>query len=286
MRFEPLSRRRLVVLAYHDIQDVNTFRSHVDFIRAKLQPVGVDQVIEAQHGGRPLPPRAVLVTFDDGDRTVYEHALPILFEHDVPAVVFPVTSLIGSQRPFWFHEARELVRRGVDPGGSVSSSPDDFVRYLKQIRDEERRRLLDELRSASNEVISQNQLEPHELREMERKGIEIGSHTHTHPCLDQCGENVILGEVTKAHEELTEWLSRSPRVFAYPNGNGDVRAETVLNRLGYDLAFLFDHRIQSLPVANPLRISRVRVNSTTTMMRFRSIIAGLHPFVHHAVGRS
>jgi hypothetical protein len=40
-----------------------------------------------------------------------------------------------------------------------------------------------------------------------------------------------------------------------------------------------------VPAANPLRLSRLRVNSDTSLDRFDTVITGLHPALHHARGR-
>lgn len=277
--------QRLIVLAYHDVGDADSFGRHMALVRRAMHPVGVDELLDAQAAVRPLPRRAVLVTFDDGDRSVYERALPVLREHGIPAVVFVIAGLIDSDRPTWFYEARELVRRGLTIRGLGSGSADDMVRHLKRLPDDERRRRIDELRSGAPGPIRQSQLTTEELREMAHSGVEIGNHTYTHPCLDRCTDAVVDVEMSRAHEALTSCLGRAPRVFAYPNGNHDPRAEAVLQRIGYGAAFLFDHRIGRLPAANPFRISRVRVNSTTSMLRFRSIVMGAHPFIHHALGR-
>jgi glycosyltransferase involved in cell wall biosynthesis/peptidoglycan/xylan/chitin deacetylase (PgdA/CDA1 family) len=279
-------RNRLVVLAYHDVRDPELFRTQVEWLRESMNPVDVGEVIRAQAGDHELPPRAVLVTFDDGERSVYEQGFPLLREYSVPAVVFVVAGLIGTDEPFWFHEARELVRRGARLERFATDSPDTVVRRLKQLSNDERRRVLERLRGDFPGRVVQSQLTPEELRELEAGGLTIGNHTHTHPCLDQCDDCTVHGELMRAHHALTGWLGRETRVFAYPNGNGDRRAEAVLAELGYGAAFLFDHWICRLPAANPFRISRVRVSSTTPMRRFRNIISGLHPLVHHMLGRS
>ena len=45
--------------------------------------------------GQPLPPKPILITFDDGYAEVAEHALPILAEHGLGATIFVVTGQIG-----------------------------------------------------------------------------------------------------------------------------------------------------------------------------------------------
>ncbi len=46
-------------------------------------------------GEAPLPPRPVLITFDDGYRSTYEHAYPILRHYGMRAAIFMITSLTG-----------------------------------------------------------------------------------------------------------------------------------------------------------------------------------------------
>lgn len=278
-------RNRLVVLAYHDVSDVRLFARQMAYIRETMNPLSAEDVCRRQSDAEALPPRGILVTFDDGDRTVYELGLPILRQYEVPAVAFVVSDVIGTERPLWFHEARELVRRQARERDRSVGPTDATVRLLKRIPDAERRRRVAQLRTNVSEAVVQPQLTSSELRAMEAGGVVIGNHTHTHPCLDRCDDGTVTTELTRAHETLTELLGHRPLLFAYPNGNGDQRAERILRQLGYRAAFLFDHRIGVFPAANPFRISRVRVNSTTSMVRFRSIVSGLHPFAHHGLGR-
>ncbi len=51
------------------------------------QPVSVDQILAARAGGPPLPPKAVLLTFDDGKKDVYTRAFPLLKLFRYPAVI-------------------------------------------------------------------------------------------------------------------------------------------------------------------------------------------------------
>jgi len=70
-------------------------------------PVSLQQIIDARAGGAPLPPRAVLLTFDDGYVSTYEKAFPLLREFGYPAVVALVTE--------WMREpqGKPLVASGL-----------------------------------------------------------------------------------------------------------------------------------------------------------------------------
>jgi peptidoglycan/xylan/chitin deacetylase (PgdA/CDA1 family) len=141
-------------------------------------------------------------------------------------------------------------------------------------------------RSLPDGRLTAEHLEISELSALEAGGISIGNHTYSHPILNRCSEKRVRSEIARSHRLLTEALASEPRAFAYPNGNYDSRAAEALKELGYEAAFLFDHRVAHLPPEDVFRISRVRVNSTTNLSRFKLIMSGLHPALHHAIGRS
>jgi peptidoglycan/xylan/chitin deacetylase (PgdA/CDA1 family) len=130
------------------------------------------------------------------------------------------------------------------------------------------------------------QLRRDELPLLEAAGVTVGNHTVTHPCLPQCDADKAVAEVQEAHRRLRDALGHEPRTFAYPNGDWDERAEKALAGAGYEAAFLFDHRTNPATPRHPLRISRLRVNSTTSLDRLAMIVSGLHPALHRARGRS
>ena len=80
-------------------------------------------------------------------------------------------------------------------------------------------------------------------------------------------------------------LGRRPRAFAYPDGARSDEAARVLASHGYEVAFLFDHRRARVPGNDRWGISRLRVNSTTSLDRFATILSGLHPAIHRLRGR-
>jgi peptidoglycan/xylan/chitin deacetylase (PgdA/CDA1 family) len=275
-----------VVLAYHEVPDRDAFAWQLDYLRTMMQPVSLSAVLDAIRAGTSLPRRAVLITFDDGDRTIYEQALPVLRDRNLPAVAFVVAGLLGTDTPFWWREVEGLVGRGARMP-LLPSQPAACVAELKRVPNAERQAWIAELRrSLDGPPVRMRQLDAAEIRALDAAGVAIGNHTFTHPCLDRCPPQVVEAELRQAHETLTGILGRAPLVFAYPNGNADLRAETLLGDLGYEAAFLFDHRISAFPPADPYRVSRVRIGSTVSPDRFRILVSGLHSSVHHFVGRS
>jgi peptidoglycan/xylan/chitin deacetylase (PgdA/CDA1 family) len=282
--FRHRAASRLAVLGYHGIEDPAAFADHVDRVQRAFSPVSLQQVEEAVHGGRELPPYSVLITFDDGDRSVHTHALPLLAARGVPAVCFVIADLIGTDAPFWWEEVEHLARHGGTTRLVPPVPPGILVHTIKLLPERDRRRALQELRgTATLPAPRRPQLTAAELRELEAGGITVGNHTLTHPCLDRCDAEQARTEVLRAHELLTDMLGRPPTSFAYPNGNVDERAHQAITEAGYGSAFVYNHRLAAPGSCHPLRIDRLVVSSRTSADRLETILSGLHPAVFRSL---
>ena len=113
--------RTLRVLMYHKINDLENNPLSVpvamfDEQLALLKDCGyhvvdLQAVIDHYLHGTPLPPRAVLITFDDGYRDNLENALDVLQRHGYPAVLFVPIGYLDTTLPLP-HEER-LAQRGI-----------------------------------------------------------------------------------------------------------------------------------------------------------------------------
>lgn len=273
------------MLAYHGVDDPIRFEQHLDYLADSMHPVTLDEALDAVAGRACLPKRAVLITFDDGDRSVFDVAMPMMQSRGIPGVAFVVAGLVDTNQPPWWIEVQSLAKNGGTTDILIGLSPADAVRALKKVSDQKRIEAIRQLRETADEAAPDvRQLSSEELRALESEGIAIGNHTMTHPCLNRCEDEKIVGEISQAHDVLTTAMGRAPRAFAYPNGDVDDRAINALSSLGYEAAFLFDHRVSEAPPADRFRISRARVNSHSNLDRFRIIVSGLHPAIHRARG--
>ncbi|WP_051944508.1 polysaccharide deacetylase family protein [Streptacidiphilus rugosus] len=278
--FRHRARSRLAVLGYHGIEDRSSFEAHLDRLCDRSAPVSLRQVEEAARGGPPLPPRAVLVTFDDGDVSVHRDALPALKARGIPAVCFVVAGLVGTDTPFWWDEVEQLARAGGTTDLVPPAAPELLPHTLKLLPERRRREALRQLRdSARTPVARKPQLTEVQLRELAAGGVDIGNHTLTHPCLDRCDDRQVRAEVLDAHRLLTDCLGRPPTAFAYPNGNTDARVHRLLGEAGYRSGFLYNHRLAHPGARHPLRIDRLVVSTRASADRLETILSGLHSTV-------
>jgi peptidoglycan/xylan/chitin deacetylase (PgdA/CDA1 family) len=96
-----------------------------------LTPVSTAELAARWRGGRPLPERPVLITFDDGYEGVHRHALPVLARHGFPATLFVSTGWLrgahdtggGLDTMLDWDQVRELAAAGVEIGGHSHTHP-------------------------------------------------------------------------------------------------------------------------------------------------------------------
>ncbi|MBI1299295.1 polysaccharide deacetylase family protein [bacterium] len=284
--FHRRAAHSLTVLAYHGIDDPETFEKQLRLLRTVAHPITVDELLDALAGRKGLPERAVLLTFDDGERTLFDVGMPLMKSYGIPGVAYVVSGVMGTHHPFWWREVEMRIELGATAPLVEKQTPRQAVRTLKQVPNSVRLAVLDELRAATDaEMPPVEQLTPNELRILQKAGIAIGNHTHSHPCLNQCNHDEVRREITRAHDVLTAALGEAPTTFAYPNGDVHEQAAVVLAEMGYQCAFLFDHRLSVLSQEKRFQISRIRVNSTTDLDRYRILTSGLHASIHHMFGR-
>ncbi len=121
---------QIVVLAYHEIgpepgQPLQTVSP--EFLQAQIRScraqgwtfLSLTELITARDHGTALPPRVMVLTFDDGYQSFADRALPILRAEHVRATLAPITSYVGQEHPelgalLDWAQLRALDQAGVD----------------------------------------------------------------------------------------------------------------------------------------------------------------------------
>ncbi len=159
-----------------------------------------------------LPPRSVVVTFDDGYTSTLR-AVPILEEFGFPGTVFVVTNFVESGAP--------LSWKGIE----------------QWLRPE----TVGELRSLSWL----------ELEQLATSGWEVGSHTLTHPLLTGTNDQSLSDELLQSRAVIERRLGRCSSI-AYPYGVADQRVAEAARRAGYEVGctLTFTHSVDE-PLRRP-----------------------------------
>lgn len=134
------------VLTYHSLDDSGSvistspekFREQLEALsRSGTTVVKFRDLALSVREKRPLPTNAVAITFDDGFRSVYDVAFPLLKEYDFPATVFLVTNFCGKDNRWdgqsdkipvfklldW-DQIIEMSSHGIEFGVHTASHPD------------------------------------------------------------------------------------------------------------------------------------------------------------------
>jgi peptidoglycan/xylan/chitin deacetylase (PgdA/CDA1 family) len=183
--------------------------------------------------------RAVHATFDDAYRNVVS-ALPVLERLSVPATVFACAAYADTGAPLAVPELRSEV----------------------------------ETHPAQLETMRWDA-----LRELAERGVEIGSHTVSHPHLPHLGDAELRAELADSRERCEAELARPCRYVAYPYGEHDPRVRAAARAAGYDAAFALDARAGdrfAVPRVDLYRGDGAVVTTLKTSPLRRSVGAAVH----------
>jgi peptidoglycan/xylan/chitin deacetylase (PgdA/CDA1 family) len=72
-----------------------------------------------------------------------------------------------------------------------------------------------------------------QLREIDRNGVEIGSHTKMHPELTRIAPDEQNEEIAGSKKDLEERLNRPINTFCYPGGDYNQQVKELVKKSGY-----------------------------------------------------
>lgn len=279
--------RRLLILAWHNIEPTSFFQGssptgarcgferQIGYLRRWTNVVPLGPALADLAAGRPLPPRAVALTFDDGYLDNVTVAAPLLRAAGMPATFFLVSGfLCGTERAWWEEVgwAFENATAGEVRWGGVRLDTADPVSRrsalrivsdsLKAVDSHRRWEAIDELRAGlapEGPASPRRFMDWDEARDLVRHGHDIGAHTCGHPILSREKSDVQLRELVEPRQELSAHFQRPVDGLAYPNGQAaDYSDETLrlVSEAGYAFA-VTTRRRRVGPATAPLEVPRL-----------------------------
>jgi Polysaccharide deacetylase len=239
---------RIPVLMYHGIDEIagnahpyfETKTSPVVFARqmqylrdACYKPVDLDTAVSMLGSGK-CPERTVVITFDDGFRDFYTHAMPILQQHGFPATMFVVSSFAGS---------------GADCFGGR-----DLMSWS-------------------------------EIREVGALGVQIGSHTVSHPRLYSLSPSAITTELRESKQAIEQEIGKSIASLSYPyafpeQDNGFKKwLRTCMAGAGY-ASGVTTVIGSAVPLSDHCLLPRIPVNEYDDESLFAAKLEGSYDWMH------
>lgn len=149
--------RFIPILMYHHVDDKSgslyvkreVFAGQMAYLQQKgYTTVTLIDVIESLSLGKPLPPKPIVITFDDGYKDIYLNAYPILRQNNQKATIFLISQLLEGEDYMTWSQAREMAGNGLVTIGDHTLSH----RALGSITDAE---IKNEIVSAKN-ILEEN----------------------------------------------------------------------------------------------------------------------------------
>ena len=249
-------QQRLLILCYHgtSLEDEHQWRPAL-----YIQPQKLEQRLESLKKGHfsvlplgealqrlqagTLPPRSVVLTFDDGTYDFFRQAYPLIKHYGFPVTVYQTTYYIPVERPVFNLICSYLLwtRRGevIPDGGEAGlngpldlrtdSSRRGVMRRLIEIsergnqtalqKDEIAARLARVLKIDYDKIKAKRILQlmnGRELQEIVRNGVDVQLHTHRHRTPED--ETLFRKEIRENRSCIRELVATEPVHFCYPSG--------------------------------------------------------------------
>jgi peptidoglycan/xylan/chitin deacetylase (PgdA/CDA1 family) len=255
------------------------FEQQIAYFRRHFSPIALHDAVGRLQRGDALPARALSITFDDGYLDNLTHALPILEAHAMPAALYVPTGGMDDGRMLWWDrviaavactEKQQLDLRSVGgerPGPCTALAPwqrpagvADVLDWLwalpaplmqSAVAEVER-----QLQARVSPALQARRLDANQIREMHRRGMEIGAHSVQHPNLALASDDEVRSELLQSRERLQEIVQSEIPGVAYPGGR--LRADTV--RIVEELGFGYAVSSQvgtNFPPASMFELNRV-----------------------------
>jgi peptidoglycan/xylan/chitin deacetylase (PgdA/CDA1 family) len=263
------------ILMYHSVRDeperhansigagiihaTSVFERQMEFVSRRFNPVTIDDIRLFLDGGKPLPRRAVAVTFDDGFEDNFEIAAPILSRFGIRATFYLMVGIIGTKAAPWYCRLRhafatsrkkEWLSPADEKPWSLTTGQERNAALLaafdlcaplagdaleNSVRTIERELEIEALNGNRGFMMDWNQ-----ARNLHRTGHVVGCHTLTHPNVAHVAPDVARKELVESKRKLEEELSAPVLHFSYPhpslNPNWTPKTVEMTKEAGYQTA--------------------------------------------------
>lgn len=303
--------RGATILLYHSVGGEGVFSDNVvalgrfaeqmAWLSRRRRIVSMTTLLERLSAGAPIPSDWVVITFDDGYRDNATRAVPVLRRHEATASFYVTWEVLEDGRPFFYDEIESLLLACADRSIEVpvagrirryslatpAARRECALRLVLSIReapDAERRRFVEDLRRRLTLPLPEPEpttrglyLDAADLREMVDAGMEIGSHTLTHPDLAGLDGETLRRELQQSKKRIEGLAGRPVHGLAYPYGKAshfDDRVEAEVARAGYAYALTTVTGCVR-PGTDPFALPRVGVRDTS-LARLKVSLLGVH----------
>jgi peptidoglycan/xylan/chitin deacetylase (PgdA/CDA1 family) len=313
-----VNRKKVTILMYHGFTDetnhvgmmnyhgkhldAGTFRQQVAYLKRHHTIIPLEQLVEAHAGKKELPDSAVILTFDDGYKSNYKLAYPVLKDFAAPATIFLTKNFVEDREFLWpdrveyaldkttvssfeivvnkiairfdipDREAKKVCNHRIN--GLMKAVPQDAREDILQEIEE---KLGHTLSACSNAHDMYLPLDLADVHEMIGSGlVSFGSHSISHGIITGYSPDRMREELLFPKQVIEEKTGVPCTLFAYPNGaEGDFSDESkkVLIELGYTCG-LTTVKGANDSHADIFELKRIGIRNSMTFPEFVMAVSG------------
>lgn len=236
------------------------FAKQIAAIKERFKIITVKELLEIIARGQPMKEPMAMITFDDGYRGNYENAFPILRAENAAGVFFLPTSYINCDHVPWWDEVAWLIKNTKNqvlklPGDSQPIQIDSqnmrhtIRTVLTKIKNNTEYTLAEKIKHVRAACDCEMPLENSNLfmtweqaAEMQRAGMDIGSHGHSHEILSHLSIEEQRTELMTSKNLIEEHINVPVDALAYPVGGKNMYTKDtcrIARECGYKVAFTF-----------------------------------------------
>lgn len=222
------------------------------------------------------------IVFDDGYKDFIDFALPILQKYNCPCSMYVVTDCVTNQLPPWtyildyhfIHSKKFSLKLNQDllPANLRTARFKDLdsrleyakrlKSFLKSITNSQRVELYGQTLESLNDVAVKPGLIMNweNLKTIKDEGVEIGSHSLTHPLLAKLDtETEIINEIKNSGEAIQKHLGHFPKTISYPIGSYNEFIKQTAKACGYKLGLAVNQITYDSKINDHFEIPRIEI---------------------------
>jgi peptidoglycan/xylan/chitin deacetylase (PgdA/CDA1 family) len=308
-----LVKSQVAILMYHRVEQqknpwffpysitISDFENQLIYLVKHYSILSLNELVSHIYEQKPLPKKAVVITFDDGYKDNYLYAYPILKKYALPATVFLTTGHIGRGELFWWDkisyvlqhtrcDALELDEMGLyhlKSDGERLRVASILKKKLAGLPEQKKNLLVERIVNMSAVKIPavlgrEMILSWDEVREMDRDGITFGAHSVTHALFSKLLPEELKHEITQSKKDIEENIGQAVTAFSYPGGRFSNNTTNLLKESGFRCA-LTSVPSMTTSESNPYELGRIVGGWTFDV--FKALLFGLYTDFHALTSR-
>ena len=243
------------------------FEKQIKFLSENYNIVSIPEVFSSFNENKTG--KFCAVTFDDGLKDQYENALPILRKYNTVGTFFPITSTFEGRLPAThkihvllshtspaelikiFHgfirefypdletiysvpTDRRLFERRKHEDISTANFKETMIGLPEDIKGRFLRYCFKMFHLDEKKISREIFMSEEELKEIYKKGMTIGSHSHGHYSMEAVSSDFMKKDIQLSCKILSEVIGNYAKIYSYSHGHNNKEGVKILKDLGFE----------------------------------------------------